>query len=432
MLTRRNLIGATGALAALPAFSFGRQDPSTPAQGASHAQLFPNDTLSYEAMRALGYVPVGGGDVMEILQALDGVDPNNVIETWYTAFNTLAQRVEGYAADSAGKGHHVSASQAYLKASMYHRSSGFFLTITPNDPRQMTAYDSSVACFQKAMPWFPTKVEAVEIPYEGTTMNGYFARGVGSGKQPLVILHTGFDGIAEEIYLCAIGFIQRGYSCLIFDGPGQGGTLRKKGLLFRPDWEVPVKAVVEYAKKLKDVDMSRLALVGYSFGGYLAPRAAAFVDEIKVCVADGGVYSMYDSTMANMAPAMGQLLVSDPDKFNTYFLEGVEKDIGSKWGLYNGLYTFGAKTPAEWATMLKAYTLANGVAEKIKATTLVTYGEGDNMMGDVAKPLYDHLTCPKTWMVYTTESGGQLHCQVGGQIYANGTIGDWVDEQVKR
>lgn len=35
-----------------------------------------------------------------------------------------------------------------------------------------------------------------------------------------------------------------------------------------------------------DVDPERLALIGYSFGGYLAPRAAAFEPRIRACIAD--------------------------------------------------------------------------------------------------------------------------------------------------
>jgi hypothetical protein len=41
---------------------------------------------------------------------------------------------------------------------------------------------------------------------------------------------------------------------------------------------------------LKEVDPKRIALTGISFGGYLAPRAAAFEKRIKACIANSGIY----------------------------------------------------------------------------------------------------------------------------------------------
>ena len=44
-----------------------------------------------------------------------------------------------------------------------------------------------------------------------------------------------------------------------------------------------------------EVDPKKIALIGYSMGGYLAPRAAAFDDRIMACRADDGVFSIYEA-----------------------------------------------------------------------------------------------------------------------------------------
>jgi dipeptidyl aminopeptidase/acylaminoacyl peptidase len=62
---------------------------------------------------------------------------------------------------------------------------------------------------------------------------------------------------------------------LIFDGPGQGRVLYKQGIAMRPDWENVVTPVVDYALSHPEIDPARIALIGWSFGGYLAPRAAS-------------------------------------------------------------------------------------------------------------------------------------------------------------
>jgi alpha-beta hydrolase superfamily lysophospholipase len=392
-----------------------------------HAQLFADETISFEAMRALGYASVGGADVMEVLQALDGVDEAKP-ETWYTSWHNLALQVQGWGDKSVEKGHGVSAAQAYLRASMYHRSAGFFLTITPKDPRNNECYDQSVACFRRAIKWLTPRVEAVHIPYQGRSLPGYYMRSEGGGRRPLAILHTGFDGTAEEMYFTAVALIKRGYSCLIFDGPGQGGALRNQRFHFRPDWETPVKAVIDFAEKLPDASLDRLALLGYSFGGYLAPRAAAYDHRIKLCVANGGVWDMFDVIAQRFPKDLLGLMDSDPALFDKYFIEGVSTNLGSKWGLYNGLYTFGASTPSEWMKMLRSYNLREA-APLIEAETLVIDTEDDTMMPNQAKPLFDAIKAPKTFMEFSKAEGAQLHCQVGAQLRSAQRICDWLDER---
>jgi dienelactone hydrolase len=50
--------------------------------------------------------------------------------------------------------------------------------------------------------------------------------------------------------------------------------LRQREVPFRPDWEAVVTLVLDFALKRTEVDPERIALVGRSFGGYLAPRTA--------------------------------------------------------------------------------------------------------------------------------------------------------------
>src|SRR6185437_2261441 len=44
----------------------------------------------------------------------------------------------------------------------------------------------------------------------------------------------------------------------------------------RGDYEVPVKAIIDYVETRGDLDSRRIGMWGVSLGGYYAPRAAAF------------------------------------------------------------------------------------------------------------------------------------------------------------
>jgi pimeloyl-ACP methyl ester carboxylesterase len=69
--------------------------------------------------------------------------------------------------------------------------------------------------------------------------------------------------------------LRRGYNVLLWEGPGQPGAyLEDRSLVFRPDWEVPAGAALDYLGTRDDVDHDRIAYAGYSMGGYFVPRAA--------------------------------------------------------------------------------------------------------------------------------------------------------------
>ena len=200
------------------------------------------------------------------------------------------------------KGHKISSREAHLRATNYYQNgAAFYLNTNPSDPRITPTWEKGLESFRKAIGLFSDKIETIEIPYDGTTLPGYFfnvsgkeygnsnndnnsnQKQVEKRKLPTLILSTGLDGAQEELYFLGVAAaLERGYNCLTFEGPGQGTVVRKQKLHFRPDWEKVVSSVIDFAlsKRQKEVDPQRIALIGYSMGGYLAPRAAAFEDRI--------------------------------------------------------------------------------------------------------------------------------------------------------
>jgi len=77
----------------------------------------------------------------------------------------------------------------------------------------------------------------------------------------------GLDGTKEEEFKVAQVLAQRGIASLAFDGPGQGATLRLKGLPARFDSEVAVGILCDYLATRGDVDTNRVGLLASSLGG---------------------------------------------------------------------------------------------------------------------------------------------------------------------
>ncbi|MEU9978895.1 hypothetical protein [Streptomyces sp. NPDC051014] len=121
-----------------------------------------------------------------------------------------------------------------------------------------------------------TPVEAVQIPFKGGSLPGYFFLADDSGGAPrlTVILTSGFDSTLEEAYfVVGAAARRRGYNVPAYDGPGQGASLREQRLFLRPDWEAVVTPVVGYALTRPEVASGRMVLMDYSLGGYLTARA---------------------------------------------------------------------------------------------------------------------------------------------------------------
>ena len=391
--------------------------------------VFKDPEYSFQCLRTMGYSSTGGADISECLSTAYRIKEGDN-ESWYKEWSETAKRLEKTADEFLSEGHKKSALEAYFRASNYYRTAEFFLHSNPDDPRILETWGKSRTCFLEAIEFSERPVEFVRIPFEETTLPGYLCLVDNSGKKrPLLIIHSGFDGTAEEIYF-EIGklAVERGFNCLLFEGPGQGEVIRKQKIPFRPDWETVVTPVLDYALKLPEVDPERIGLIGISFGGYLAPRAVAFEHRFKVCVANGGIYDFYENII-KMNPPNIEMIINNEKAAKEYdkdIMENISADVNTGWFYANGMFTFGAKSPSELLRMLKPYNMEN-YAEKIKCTMLVVDSEDEKGLPGQSKQLFDALECPKEFMFFTTEEGAGEHCQMGAIMISGERILNWLE-----
>jgi len=396
--------------------------------------LFPHDDqFWFETLRAFGATEYGGSLFGEVLAAASQIAEGDY-ESWYVSWNAMADRVAAAGASQSDRGHTTSARDSFLRATTYYQASEFFLHGNPQDPRIARAYKLSTECYRKAAAGFDPVIETIEIPYEQTTLPGYFHASGKPGPRPTVIIHSGFDGSAEEMHVQgARAAVDRGYNALVFDGPGQYGTLHRQGLPLRPDWENVVTPVVEFASARPDVDPKRIALFGASLGGYLAPRAAAFEKRIAAVIANDGVYD-FGVVVKNRVPAdrwgefEAQLRADQAPELDAMLAAQERHSPTLRWSNAHGTWATGTKSPRKFMARILDFTLANGLAESIACPTLVCEAENDLYFEGQPQMLYDHLRCPKTLMRFTNAEGAGAHCHVGASRLALAAMFDWLDE----
>jgi hypothetical protein len=276
--------------------------------------------------------------------------------------------------------------------------------------------------------------EVVSIPYEnGKSLPGYFLKADGSNEpRPTLISVGGADSLAEELYFWGGGAaaLRRGYNALLFEIPGQRGAMYSNPgaeLFFRPDTEVPLKYACDWALGRADVDPERLALAGWSLGGYFAPRAAAFEKRIKACIAS--------TTLPNWQNVVLAMFGLPADRPYPRDLESKIdlSSVGSRFiaqGDIRYRHGAGGGTIAEFVDGLSKYNLW-GLEDKITCHYFNIGGDGEGPLAVYGQKFYEKLTCPKGQHIIAAKEGGEAHCGVNNESLEHQIIFDWLDDVFK-
>src|SRR5882757_1528857 len=393
--------------------------------------LFDDESFSFEALRAAGFANYGGADLGEVLVAARAI-PDGDEAAWHREWKAIAQRAEALGRESLQAGHDVSAREALLRASNYYRTAEFYRRDDPfNDPEVAELSHRSRDTFLTAIRLFDFTIVEIAIPYQDTTLPGYLYLVDDSGTaRPTVIYNSAYDSTLEESYFAiAAAALARGYNVLAFDGPGQGGALREQRLVFRPDWEAVVTPVIDFALTRPEIDPGRIALFGYSLGGYLVARAAAFDDRIAALILDDGVYDFQTAVAGAMPPFVTQWIAEGNDDAAIPVLSllmSVNTQV--RWALRNGMWVMGTNSPADIPRMFRHYTLA-GIADRISAPALVLDAENDQFFKGEPARAAEAMVNSKTTLVTLRESeGAGEHCHMGAMGRAHQVIFDWLDD----
>ncbi|HEV2528253.1 MAG TPA: alpha/beta fold hydrolase [Thermomicrobiales bacterium] len=437
--SRRQIIGTTAAGLTAAGLTAGPRSQaaaqiSTPAstpvpdeQVGLSGLAFENPEFDAQFLRALDTVIEGGADIGECFITARRIVPDDH-DSWLAEWRATADRIFGYAEASLAAGHPISAREAYLRSMTYYRTSGVFLYRPPLDPALIDSFDRQRDAFRRYAELSEYVVEEVAIPYEETTLPAYFLTPPGSGPYPTLVMVDGYEGTKEELFLTGgAAALKRGYATLLIDGPGQGGVLFEQGMVFRPDWEAVVTPQVDWLLTRPEVDPARIALMGRSWGGYLAPRAATGEHRIAAVIADAAQYAPGERAATLLPPEYrDQLGTATRDELNQVLLDVMAQTPFVDFAINRGLLTHGFERPIDFLLAYEPYTI-RGLADRITCPTLICEAENDVRGGD-AQPLYDAIVAPKEYMLFTNAEGAGEHDELGAASRFQQRVFDWLDE----
>lgn len=383
-------------------------------------------------MRSLGAASFRGGEPGEVFAARAAVHEDPY--AWPPAFAALGDRVRKAGEEAAGRDYRITARDHFLRASMYYRSAEYFADPFGTDGIRWG--HASRETFIAAAKLMAERVEPVEIPFDGVMLPGYFmtpprsAEHAADGRTVLVL--TGFDGTGEELYFqTAKAGLERGFNVLVGEGPGQVGCLRlNPTLTFRPDYEKPIGAMIDYALARPEVAAERLAVYGISFGGYFVIRAGMHDPRIRALVVNSPIVDLqaYMLGFADMDPA-------NPPPLNLSEVDDIpDEDFPrvQKLSFKSACRRFGVDSIAGWLNRLAAFTAGENLVN-IKCPTLAMAGAGEG--GEPATQFERYcraVSGPVTQRLFTAEEGADMHCQVGNLSLSNAVVYDWLGEVFRK
>jgi pimeloyl-ACP methyl ester carboxylesterase len=397
-----------------------------------------SDNPLYEAFgtRALFQATYGGADFGECARAVGRVGDGDAL-AWHREWSATADALVEAGDACAAAGHRVSAREAYVRATTYYRIGYYPLFGAPCDERLHASFDHEVEAFGKATPLWDQPVELVEIPFEaGATLPGVLVcPSEGSEPRATIVHVNGYDSNVHEMFVShAPAAIKRGYNILLFDGPGQGRNLIRDGRTMRPDWENVVRPVIDFALARPEVDQRRVILAGWSWGGFLAPRAAAFEDRIAALWADPGQWDQRDVVVGRL-PLSDEEKASFPESVDPAKLAPMESYLRSdaadpmlRWRLLQrGLWVHGKETLFDYLAEMTNYELSP-VAANITCATLLTAAEGDPIASGAPKLLDAVAAKRKALISFTEADGAGGHCEGTARRLFHQRCYDWLDD----
>lgn len=378
---------------------------------------FDDDGFDGQLQRSIGKADSGMANVGECLAIAAQITANDG-DSWYQSWAAFGSRLKEQADAAVQAGHTVSARGAYLRAAEYFRQAFFFHRDDLDGTQLRAAYPASVEAFRAALPLLSHPARVLSSPWRG-----YLFTPEGPAVPRPTILHIGgYDGTAEELYGSAGPALERGYAFAAVDGPGQGSALYDRRIPMRPDWEHVVPEMVDSLSTEPEVNAAKIVLVGRSFGGFLAPRGAAGESRLAAMVVDPGQYDLSAAATARLGDLAKR--INDPaadDQFDALLTLPTLRAL-----LAPCMVTHGASSVRAYLADMLLYTNAPTIA-RVACPSYVTDNETDTVSTGQGKQLFDHLTCPKEFRLFTQAEGAAGHCEGMAPIVFWTAAFDWLD-----
>ena len=226
------------------------------------------DEIKTEAIKRAenGMYPLIGLDPNDVREAFSHINTKDKDE-WAAAFMGVADEYMNEA-KALEKTDPTRANADYIRA---WRLYSFGRWPIPASPGKQRSYEKAIEAFLAHARFWDPPLEVVHIPFEGKEIIGYLRLPKdGKGPVPLVIAVNGLDSRKEDLSESFSTILPFGIGFLAVDGPGTGQSPIK----VNEHSDRMLSRVLDYAQSRPEIDKSRIAIHGVSWGAYWATKMA--------------------------------------------------------------------------------------------------------------------------------------------------------------
>lgn len=400
-----------------------RHKPAVPRQ-------FHNDDFQFGFEIALGGTYRQAADAGEVLVTANRIGDGDG-NAWVREWTATADAVAGAGAAAADAGRTVSALAHFRRAATYYSIALYAVDKSDRADDKLDIWHRQRDCWERVVDL--SDAERVSVPYEGTTLRGWFFRAPDAApgeRRPLVVMNNGSDGATSSMWvLGGAAAAERGFHWMTFDGPGQQSALFEQRIPFRPDWEAVLTPVVDEMVARGDVDAERIALIGVSQAGYWVPRALAYEHRFAAAVVDPGVVDVSTSWLGYLPKNMRQQLADGKQKQfdrNMHIGEMISKETRAALAFRGEPYGMQSESRYDLYKTVLEYRLGDEVAQ-ITTPLLITDPEDEQFWPGQSKQLYDLLPGEKELAHFTVAEGAGRHCEPLGPAVRDARVFDWLE-----
>lgn len=317
---------------------------------------------------------------------------------------------------------HARTNDQRLQYAFYLRAAEFFMF--PNDPAKRPTREQFLRVIKSY--YGVTETDHSTILYEGGALSAY--RFTPPASKGTILVFGGFDSYIEEWFAFLFALFGTGYDVVAFDGPGQGTALEDFNLPMTHEWEKPVKVVLDY------FGLDDVTLLGFSLGGELVIRAAAYEPRVRRIIADDVLTDFSEVVLRQVSPAVRLILtalfkVKAARAVNTLVRRAIRRSLVIEWGIQQGMHVTGSNSPYQFLQKVRWLSTTSASA-RITQDVLLMAGEQDHYVPlhqfhDQIKALRNVRSL--TARLFTRAEQAQNHCQIGNLGLSLQLIVGWLD-----
>ncbi len=386
--------------------------------------------------RVLGAAHCGAADVGEVLATCARIEDGDC-DSWLEQWTATAGAAWAAATDAAADGRRASALSHYQRAASYYATALYVIAHSSEPERQLGLWRRQRECWDRAIELFPVPGERITIPYEDTTLPGYFFRAPDSRpgeRRALVVINNGSSEATSQMWRHGgAGASERGYHWMTFDGPGQQAMLFERGVPFRPDWEAVITPIVDAMAARGDVDTGHMAAIGTGQGGYWIPRALSVEHRFAAAVADPGVLDVSTSWKKDLPErTLGPLERRARVAFDRemHLAELLSPGLSAELESNGKPYGVESESRYELYKTVESYALGEEIAQ-IKTPLLITDPVQERRWPGQSRELSDRLAAVSELMPFSAPDGAGLYGEPLAGALRDARIFDWLEPHLR-